>query len=356
MQTRNRFWIYFGEFENRILENRLSTKNEKPIFVCGLARSGTTIVTHILNQCEETASFLYRDLPFVHTPYFWSGASRFYYMGRKPVPRVHGDGLMIDPDSPDAFEEIVWRCFLDEYFAPSRPLVLDKSYENRALERYLKDLFRRVQYVRGNRERYLSKGNYNICRLAYILRIFPDAKFVLCFRDPEETASSMTRVHKRLINMAKTDPAVSNAMDRLCHFEFGPQRRPIDLGDANAVNTTLAFWCGGQDTEGYLNQWMSIYRYVFEHYLSDSKIRSQIFLLDHLDLVRAPHQVISRLLKFLDLDNREDICEGLAQLVSPQKKRSDDQPIISPDTCLAAATLYKTLRSMRKSNETHMMP
>ena len=91
------------------LENILFGINKieinKPIFICGSPRSGTTLITHILNQHKDLGSFEYKDLPFYKIPIIWSKINKIYYGKVKPSPRIHGDDLNVGLDSPDAFEE-----------------------------------------------------------------------------------------------------------------------------------------------------------------------------------------------------------------------------------------------------------
>ena len=51
------------------------------------------------------------------------------------------------------------------------------------LEAFYRDHIRKLLWLRGGR-RYLSKGNYNTTRIAYLARLFPDARFIVPVRDP----------------------------------------------------------------------------------------------------------------------------------------------------------------------------
>lgn len=87
-----------------------------PIFVTSIARGGTTALLKALHDMPDVATHTYRDMPFVTAPALWhklsGGAKR--QVARKQ--RAHGDGLEIDLDSPEAFEEVLWKMFWPEKY------------------------------------------------------------------------------------------------------------------------------------------------------------------------------------------------------------------------------------------------
>src|SRR3546814_14155500 len=85
---------------------------------------------------------------------------------------------MITPDSPEAFEEVLWMAFFPDLHDPTASSVLDERTDNAAFESFYRDHIRKLLRVRGGR-RYLSKGNYSVTRLEYLLKVFPDARFIL---------------------------------------------------------------------------------------------------------------------------------------------------------------------------------
>ena len=79
---------------------------EKHAFVAGLARSGTTVLMRTLHASGRFRSLTYRDMPFVLMPNLWKKIS---YQSKTYTPekeRAHGDGILVDFDSPEAFEEV----------------------------------------------------------------------------------------------------------------------------------------------------------------------------------------------------------------------------------------------------------
>ena len=103
---------------------------------------------------------------------------------------------MVDQYSPESLEEIIWKDFLEEYHNFGFFSFLDEKYFNKEFENYYTKQIKKILKVRGNKKRYLSKGNYNIFRVKYIKKLFPDSKIIICFRDPIELAISSQKFIK----------------------------------------------------------------------------------------------------------------------------------------------------------------
>ena len=88
------------DVEFAILKNKLKLDNLKPhIFICGLPRSGTTILMRSLYETKKFASLTYRDMPFVLLPNLWSKVSNKIKSGPEEE-RIHDDKISINIDSP----------------------------------------------------------------------------------------------------------------------------------------------------------------------------------------------------------------------------------------------------------------
>ena len=71
-----------------------------PVFISGIARSGTTILLETLYNSGEFASLTYEDMPFAISPNIWSKISAFNKKKLLKVERSHKDGIYIDFKSP----------------------------------------------------------------------------------------------------------------------------------------------------------------------------------------------------------------------------------------------------------------
>jgi len=217
-----------------------------PVFVTGLARAGTTIVTRALHAQLGLASLTYRDLPFPLAPNGWAAMSARLGRHVEAAERGHGDGIVHDLDSAEAIEEVFWRHHEGARFAsrdglaPVAPLPATLA----AFRDYV-GLVRR----RHGGARYLSKNNANVLRLAGLVETFPDAVLVHPFRTPLQQAQSLLRQHRLALALAADDPFRAEFMGFLGHHEFGADQRPFLFpghpapgADRNHVDYWLTLW------------------------------------------------------------------------------------------------------------------
>ncbi len=94
-----------------------NVKAAQPIFITSLPRAGTTLLLEVLQCFPSLATHNYRDMPFVMAPVFWSRLSSSFRKRAELSERAHGDGMQIGYDSPEAFEEILWRAFWPEKYS-----------------------------------------------------------------------------------------------------------------------------------------------------------------------------------------------------------------------------------------------
>ena len=154
--TNKRLFNYLAEIESNLNSKIKKINITKPVFVCGMARSGTTLITSFLNSLKTLGSPVYQDMPFINTPIVWNYFSKFYYGKNLNFIRYHGDDMVINLNSPDSFEEIFW-------------INKDKNFET-----IYKDFIKKIIYLRKS-DRYLSKNNNLISRLNYLTSKFSDA-------------------------------------------------------------------------------------------------------------------------------------------------------------------------------------
>ena len=205
--------------------------NRKHVFICGLARAGTTILMRAFYQTGQFRSLTYRDMPFVLMPRLWHQLSKILQQKKGVLrQRTHGDGITVDYDSPEAFEEVFWRTYAGRDYIHNDKLVPHVAS---------KDLIERFQiYVnrilQGTSEigesRYLSKNNNNILRLPTIRKAFPDSLVIIPFRHPIQQSVSLWEQHKKFCKRHQNDKFSYSYMRWLGHYEYGLNNKPFYFG------------------------------------------------------------------------------------------------------------------------------
>jgi hypothetical protein len=287
-------WRVLGNWESRLLARRLSAVPiDRPVFIAGLARAGTTILLRKLCALEGFTSHRYADFPFLFTPYAWALLRRLA-PGRPQAPRerMHQDRITVTPESPEAMEEVLWMAFFPHLHDPRRSNVLDRSVRVPAFEAFLADHIRKLLLARDGR-RYVSKNNYNLSRLCYLARLFPDARFLVPVRAPAAHVASLMKQHALFSRLQHDSDRARRHLRLVGHFEFGLDRRPINPGDGDAVAGIERCWERGEEARGWAQYWALAYRHVLDQLAADAGLADRCLLVRYEDLCDRPVQTLS---------------------------------------------------------------
>jgi hypothetical protein len=267
------FWLWLARKESSLLAEPLRHVSIRmPIFICGLARSGSTLLHEVVASHPYVATHRSKDYPMLFTPYWWRRATANLRPG-PPRERVHQDGVMITTESPDALEEMLWMAFFRRCHDPSVSNVLGSSHRHPAWESFYNLHIRKLLLAEGA-QRYAAKANYHVGRLSYLARLFPDARFLIPVRRPADHIASLIRQHRLFSRGQRKHPRALAYMRRSGHFEFGLDRRPMHLGDGERVREILAAWASGDEVRGGAMYWDMVHRHLAELLTSDPQVRS----------------------------------------------------------------------------------
>lgn len=284
-----------GEMESTSLRARLQAiPINQPVFITGLARSGTTILLEQLVRTELFATHCYRDFPFLSIPYWWNKYLGLVSAGQQPVERPHQDRISITANSPEAFEEPTWHQFFPHIHSAAAVHRLDANTSHVEFEKFFRDHLRKIMLVRKC-NRYLSKGNYNVTRLEYLGKLFPDAQFVIPIRHPLDHVRSLVRQHRLFTEYAESDSRIATYLACAGHFEFGPQRQAIRLNKIDGDRTDDA-WRAGHEYLGYAIQWSQVYRYIDELRHAGNDLACRIHVIRYEDFCAQPRSWLSEIL------------------------------------------------------------
>lgn len=316
---------------------------DQPMYVMGLARSGTTVTLEILEKTGVFHSTTYRDMPFVLCPNFWRGLTRYSRLNSQLAARAHGDGIVIGFDSPESFEEVFWRTACETrhgpdlaYLSANEEILSDfAAYRQLSVFSSLSRDFRSAQAPL--KMRYLSKNNNNVMRLNE-LSSQPGAQLVLVIRDPLATAWSLYRQHQRFIQLQTDDAFVVAYMRWLAHHEFGLGHKPLMNGtqylqgmNPNQPNYWLAYWLG-------------IYENLWQNFNSmPAEYRSRILWISHERMFQAPKEELERLFSFAKIDKAADSFTAMLRPIEIQDLTNHFDPkLIRRARSLHLETLHLT--------------
>ncbi|MXY83893.1 MAG: sulfotransferase [Gemmatimonadetes bacterium] len=337
------FWIDVGKLETQVLKSRLARRAvDAPIYITGLARAGTTLLLNILASHPRLTSFKYCDYYGAFTPFWADHIFRAVGLGAaRKQERAHADGVMVNAYSPEAMEEILWMQFFAYLHDPAENNVVERQTSHPEFEAVYAATLAKLLLCR-DAERIVSKNNYNITRIAYLAKLYEDARFVIAVRHPVAHIASMARQHQR--NLAHfSSPIHRQYLRNAGHFEFGHERIPITI-DAEKTRHIQTLWGEGRYAEGWAEYWNAIYAWTYEELLQHEALETRCLVVSFEHLCAAAEQKITDILAFCNLDADEAWVKGWAEQVAYQPQYEAVFSVAERDTimqiCGATAKNY----------------
>jgi hypothetical protein len=284
-----RTFMRLGAIETKFFsENLIRGTLKQPVFIIGLARAGSTLILEYCAGHDSVATHRYRDFPFLFTPVWWQ---RFLdsvpKRAQRPAERAHKDGMLVTAESPEAMEEMLWAAFFAHAHDPFVSNILDKNTSNSTFEKFYRDHIRKMLCIRGG-SRYVCKNNYNVTRLEYLIRLFPDCRIVIPVRKPAGHIASLMKQHRLFCEGERRYRRSLEHMRRTGHYEFGLDRRPINAGDCETVKSIIDLWERGEAIRAWARYWAHIYRYIADTVDTHVQLKAASHIVRFEDLCEKP--------------------------------------------------------------------
>lgn len=192
-------------------------KVKAPIFVIGHARSGTTLAHRLMCMDERMSAFRYWELrlpsllekKLVHA-LAWLDAR---VLGRRierrlaaweerkfgAVKQIHKMGLNV----PEEDDLVYFDSCASGFWSTKLPVMGDLDFfhfdqrparSRRRMMRFYRECVRRQLYLNGGDRIHLSKNPTWCGRVESLIEAFPDARFVVLYRNPYETIPSLLKL------------------------------------------------------------------------------------------------------------------------------------------------------------------
>jgi hypothetical protein len=291
-------FVALGNVESKVLARKIAeVQIDRPIYICGWPRAGTTISLQMLSQHPDVATHKYADFLMPYVPYFWNWLFPRVPVDamRKPQPRIHRDRIDVTRDSVEMCEEMIWERFFPGLYNETKPAWLDGTTSNPAFERFYRENIAKLLLVRG-RSRYASKAIMCVLRMQYLRKIFPGARFLLYVRNPVDQIASLLKQDRIWDEIDVSDPRQIEIIEMTGHHEFGSKQILANLGDTEKLREIRTMLDGGQKVAARARYWAYVYNFVLNQIDTDPGLKSAIAVVRYEDLCGNSAETIDRIL------------------------------------------------------------
>ena len=243
----------------------------------------------------------------------WNRLSSKFRRQSAQIERAHADGLAVNEDSPEAFEEILWRKYFDHKHTASGISLWSTADSN--FVTYFREHMQKIVLARQpghlKEGRYVSKNNNNVGRIPALQDMVSDALIVVPVRDPLEHAISLWSQHQNFSRRQASDPFVRKYMEDIGHYEFGTLHRPIKFPSVGVLTEDRS-----PDSIDY---WLAYWIAAFEHL---SACEGIVFL-SYESLCRSPVESVTQLSRQLCIRATGSEIEDAASMLrgaTPSRK------------------------------------
>lgn len=288
---------FFYNLEEFFIKDKLKDDNYKIIFITTLARGGSTALLNAINSSSFVSCHTYRDMPFLTMPNLWNFISGGKKRSVEKINRAHADGHKIDLDSPEAFEEVIWKIFWPEKYNTPKIDIIDENFQNKDFKRFFSNHVKKIiqlknKNLKNNLKKnlyYCSKNNNNFSRIKYLKVLYPDAFIIIPIREPLSHANSLLKQHKHFSYIQTKNRFILDYMTDIGHYEFGLNHRPFNFNKFNLNNynkNSINYW---------LEYWICSYSHILQNY-------DKCIFVSLEDLVNSPNSSMKIIFKKIGIE------------------------------------------------------
>ena len=157
-----------------------------------------------------------------------------------------------------------------------------------------------------HRKRYAAKNNYNVTRMEYIQKIFPDVKFLLIVRNPFNHIASLMKQDIIFTELERQDPRLLDWTKIIGHREFGSAKMCINIDNTELVKEIRKDWTNKKTyVMGWAKYWASVYSHMHQTLQKNKKIADSSLVVRYETLCESPAETIDQIFNHVELDVRK---------------------------------------------------
>ncbi|MBN1956211.1 MAG: sulfotransferase [Anaerolineae bacterium] len=267
---------------------------DRPIFIVGAFRSGTTILERIVAAHPAVGHFWFLTNVYSHSPATGCVLARLLQrlgvLDRGSVPIAHNPHIPTAMFSPFECEWIWSRSSRSLWDKHCTNLTVGAAHSDPRFERTLSSLIRRHLLVQ-RAARFVNKNPINCLRLGYLRRLFPTALFVYIVRDPLDTIWSHQRMAERVESIVRGAGVERLAGEGLHMPTLAARIKTPTYAQTLALDREHPLL-------GIANQWRDMNAAVLDMLPG---LADQALLLRYEELVAQPAAVLERMWVFVEL-------------------------------------------------------
>lgn len=316
----------------------LRREPDRPVFLVGAFRSGTTLVERILCRHPDVASFCYFSNQFIRAPLL--GALGIRTLAALGVLDLQPRGFIHNPKLPSnlfsSFEcewifSLCGRSLWDEAVSS---VELASGFADERFEAHLRSLVRRHLWL-FSRNRFVNKNPYNSLRMEFLARVFPDALFVRVLRHPLATIDSHLRTQRKL------EAALASLPDGARIYRQGLRMDVLSAPAKTAAHDELLRLESIDRRLALAAQWRDFQDAIDAALVRDRSLAARCHTIRYEALMAEPQACIEALLQHLGLDDAAGTAATRASLASLQPELPEPSALAS-----ALGPLYPEVRDL----------
>ncbi|MFX1494941.1 MAG: sulfotransferase [Promethearchaeota archaeon] len=300
--TFKNFSFFLDRYETMQLRHHIDKiEIDRPIYITGLARAGTTIILEMLSKHPDLASHRYKYLLIPYIPYWINQVAKAFRLYTEPFERFHRDGIFVTGESPEAVEEIFWQQFFDNTHNENSSNIINGITNNPRFEIFYRNHIRKL-IITQRSSRYLAKNNYNVTRLEYLLRLFPSSKFLIIIRNPINQIASLIKQTKLFTQMGREGPLLNDWLKIVGHHEFGHHQVCINANNTELIQKIRRLWRNKETyVKGWAYYWVSIYDFIANTLDANKRLKKATLIVRYDELCETPAKIINQILEHTEL-------------------------------------------------------
>jgi sulfotransferase family protein len=265
---------------------------DRPIFLVGLPRSGTTVLQDIFCAHPDVA-YITNAMNSNRNTFWATEALRKRLKLDFTGERFLDDGVMIGPGTANEGHGFLMDWLgLDPWSLESRAYTGGRLTPERAARAH--EAIRRVMWCHGGPRRFFLKNPGLVTHSLFIRDLFPDARIIHLVRDPRMVANSLIKLYGRHRDQeayvrARLGQPINGRQPFVPYPRVPNLSSYVEQYGAESIQTTARVW---NDAISAVNS-----------------IKSQLpcfYELRHEDLVANPSEEIAKLARFCDLEPPTD--------------------------------------------------